>query len=526
MQQTNEKNDLRARLKARRDAVSADRAREWNQKINATLAASAMLDRADLLLIYAPKGSELDLLPLVGVARKKGIPVAFPVCHTDTCTLEFRILEPSEKLVKGAYGIAIPPADAPLAVPTERSVCVLPGLSFAPDGARIGYGKGYYDRFLSTFSGVTVGALFGCMLSRSIPTEAHDRPVDLLITERGVIDCKKHRAPSGAGAVSLALQESEITKTADKKAVADAIKPLHLPPLLVLLTFLLLLISRPIDAALLDRSSETIGVILLQLLIFVLPAILYSRIKGERFASRIRIKMPRMEHLWFLFCMLAVMITGSLLACILTGGISSLTGSFTLYNTFTAQSDGGVMDTVAILLAYAVLPAFGEELIFRSYLCAEYEHLGVGVSIAVSTVLFAMLHFTLPLLLAYLFLGALLAAALYATRSFFAVLLLHTLYNVFCLFGQPYLSAFYLHAGSNDIFLFCLITLFLLFSAFAAGEARKIYHVYAIENQSSDYTTPTSLRALPKRLARALATPTAAVCLVVWLAVVIVDLVG
>jgi membrane protease YdiL (CAAX protease family) len=263
---------------------------------------------------------------------------------------------------------------------------------------------------------------------------------------------------------------------------------------------------------------------LLQILIFILPAILYSRLKGERFGKRMRLNLPRFEHTWFLFCILAVMITGSLLTCILTGGIASLTGDFTLYNTFTAHSDGGILNILAIIIAYALLPAFGEELIFRSYLCAEYEHLGVGVSITVSALFFAMLHFSLPLLLTYLFLGALLAAAMYATRSLLAVILLHAGYNIFCLFGQPYLSAFYLYAGSNDIFLFFLITLFLLFSAFAAGEARKIYHIYAISNRSSDYTSPRPLRTLPRTLWHALKTPTVAVCLTLWLVMSLVDL--
>ena len=135
-----------------------------------------------------------------------------------------------------------------------------------------------------------------------------------------------------------------------------------------------------------------------------------------------------------------------------------------------------------------------------------------------------MLHFSLPLLLTYLFLGALLAAAMYATRSLLAVVLLHAGYNIFCLFGQPYLSAFYLYAGSNDIFLFFLITLFLLFSAFAAGEARKIYHIYAISNRSSDYTSPRPLKALPRTLWLSLKTPAAALCLAVWLVMSLVDL--
>ena len=530
------KTELRTVLRQRRASLDPTQVKEWNAKILHLIEHSTLLAEADLLLIYAPKGSELDLLPLVDVAHKRGIPVAFPISLTDTTTLQFRILTPDACLSPGAYGIPEPPSDAPIAQPTAHSLCILPGLAFSPDGSRIGYGKGYYDRFLADFPGMTVGALCEAMLCRHIPTEAHDRPVSYLFTERGVIRCESHRAPKPESAPTQPTQWwSELKKKLLRTPHTNAepqeasrelpvARPLHLPPVLVLLVFFLLILSRPVEAILLDRSSETMGVILLQILIFVLPAMLYSHLKGERFGKRIRLTLPRFEHTWFLFCMLCVMITGSLLACILTGGISSITGNFTLYNTFTAQSDGGFWSTAAVIVAYALLPAFGEELIFRAYLCAEYEHLGVGVSITVSAIFFAMLHFSLPLLLTYLLLGALLASALYTTRSLLAAMLLHLCYNVFCLFGQPYLSAFYLYAGSNDIFLFCLITLFLLFSAFAVGEARKIYHVYAIQNQSSDYTTPRPIKELPKNLLRSLATPTAAICLVVWLVMSLIDL--
>ena len=132
----------------------------------------------------------------------------------------------------------------------------------------------------------------------------------------------------------------------------------------------------------------------------------------------------------------------------------------------------------------------------------------------------------LSLFPAYLFLGILLAGAMYVTRSFLAAVLLHLVYNLFCLFGQPYLSAFYVNAGSNDIFLFCLVVLFLLFGAFVTGEARKIYHRYARANLDSSHTPAVPLREQPRVLARALLSPAVAVCAVVWLIVAILHLLG
>jgi hypothetical protein len=113
---------------------------------------------------------------------------------------------------------------------------------------------------------------------------------------------------------------------------------------------------------------------------------------------------------------------------------------------------------------------------------------------------------------------------MYATRSALAPMLLHFFYNVFCLFGQPYLSAFYVNAGSNEIFLFCLITLLLLFSAFSAGEARKIYHLYARANLSSDYTSSIKPSEYPKRIFATLKTPVVIPVILLWLVMAIIDL--
>lgn len=537
MMQNEIKQELRARLRARRDSIAPEQAKAWGAEVSKKIAASAQFANADLILLYAPIKNEVNVLHLVRAARAKGIPVAFPVCDPDTNTMEFRILEADKRLMTGAYKIPEPPTDAPKANPTERTLCVLPGLAFTPSGARIGYGKGFYDRFLKDFPGIAVGATYEVMLCKRLPTEEHDLPVSYLFTERGMIRCsqksntkgKKKQLPfreyfEKALAWIRSLQPIRTELTANKENTKKGIRPLHLPPALVLCCFLFLILARIIDTVLLKRGSETIGTILLQIVVFIVPAVLYSALRGEKFTKRIRLTPPKVSHLWFILCILIVMITGSMLTSILTGGISSLSGGLVLYNTFSAQSSGDFIGIASLIFAYVLVPAFCEEMIFRAYLCAEYEHLGVGVSIVASALFFAMLHFSFGLFLTYLFLGVLLAAVLYATRSFFAVFALHFLYNLFCLFGQPYLSAFYIHAGSNDIFLFCVITLFLLFSAFALGEARKIYHLYARANLSSDYTVSRPLKTIPKDLLSALRSPITLACVAVWLIMSIINI--
>ena len=543
-----EKQILRVRLKEKRATISPEIKREYDRAIVERIAAAKVFSEASVVLLYAPIGSEIDLLPLVRIARHMGKSIAFPRCDIATNTMKFYLLEPSARLEIGAYRIPEPPVDAPLCEPDERALCILPALTFDPTGARLGYGKGYYDRFLETFPGVCIGAVYETMMVRRVPTEPHDRPVSMIFTEQGVCKAVPREEAStkgtDTGKASTFKQKFDQIRARvakkEKKAVAiatvskdrdDAVKTdrptvraLHAPPILVAAIFVLLLLSRLIDTYLTNRNNEYAVVILLQLLIFLVPAIVYGKLRGEAFSSRIRMRAPQPRHIWFAFCLLIVMITGGLLCSILTGGISSLTGNFTLYDAFVARLSGDLWETLYVILAYALLPAFCEELVFRSILCAEYERFGAGVAIAASALFFAMLHFSFPLFLTYLVLGAILAGAMYATRSFFTALILHLCYNLFCLFGQPYLSAFYVRAGSNEIFIFCLGVLFLLFAAFAAGEARKIYHVYAKKNADSSYAPDTGLREIPKALLKSLLSPAVAVCLALWLSMAIASL--
>lgn len=543
-----EKQELRKLLKEKRAAIPAEQRKEYDRAIVQNIACSDFFQNASMVLLYVPIDSEVNILPLARIARRLGKPIAFPRCNTEQNTMEFFILTEDMRLSPDAYRIPAPPANAPLCIPDERAVCIVPGLSFDPTGNRLGYGKGYYDRYLSTFPGVTVGALYAKLMLRHIPADPHDMAVEHLVTERGTfaslpdrlppmrekkketVDTPAQSKPSHAEKIQekaqktlAAVQQKLRLSSATAKEGIEGAKPLHTPPILVTVTFLLLILSRLLQVQLLDRDSEYIGAVLLQILIFILPAILYCKIKGDRFGERIRMHPPRPEHILFLLCALVLMITGGLLTSILTGGIDSLSGNFTLYSTFVAHTNG-TAEIIYAILAYALLPAFGEELVFRSILCAEYEKYGAAVAISVSALFFAMLHFSFAHFLTYLVLGALLAACMYTTRSFFAPFVLHLCYNVFCLFGQPYLSAFYVNAGSNEIFLFSVTVLFLLFAAFAAGEARKIYHVYAKKNLDSSYTVSLPLRALPKTLFTALLTPAAAAVLVLWLVMATVNL--
>lgn len=98
--------------------------------------------------------------------------------------MRYHQIDSLDDLEQGSYGVWEPIADrCPRWDTFERSLCVVPGLCFGEDGSRLGYGGGYYDRFLSNYSGATVGLVYDGAVRPTIPHDKLDRPVEWLVTE-------------------------------------------------------------------------------------------------------------------------------------------------------------------------------------------------------------------------------------------------------------------------------------------------------------------------------------------------------
>lgn len=140
---------------------------------------------AEILLCYYPIKGEPNILPLVRHAQTIGKTIAFPISHTEDRRLSFHVLSDLSALVTGAYGIPEPPAELPELTDFDHALCLVPALAFDKKGHRLGYGGGYYDKFISKFKGITLGLAYSEFFVDTIPTEAHDAAVDIIITEKG-----------------------------------------------------------------------------------------------------------------------------------------------------------------------------------------------------------------------------------------------------------------------------------------------------------------------------------------------------
>ena len=300
---------------------------------------------------------------------------------------------------------------------------------------------------------------------------------------------------------------------------------------LVLIIYALLLLSRLIDAAFLSRESQYLSIILLQLLIFPIPAYLYIRLRPGDYIKSLRFGRVRLSHLFLILSASLMLITGCTLLGMLCGMMTAQP-SFTLYDTFASVNDGTVGATIRLILAYGLLPAFCEELVFRGILCAEHEKHGILYASAVSALFFAFLHFDLTALPVYLFSGMLLSLVMYVTRSVFAAMAVHLCYNLFGIFVQAGLSGYCKSTGSIGLLVVLLVALLLLSSAFFCGEISHILHRRAKANLLDDpdaISTP-GLNRLPARqwppaLLSAFASPAGVAAVALWLFGVIVNLI-
>ena len=184
-----EKKALRRELKTLRASLPEEYVRGARQSILDLLFSHPAFIKAKTVLTYYPVGSELDVLEIARYSLSLGKQVAFPLCHPEGPYMTFHLIDSFRELsaTVGSYGIPEPREDSPVISDLSDSICIVPALAFSRDGFRIGYGKGYYDRFLDGFDGISVGLVYHRLLLDSLPTDKYDKKVQLIITEKEVL---------------------------------------------------------------------------------------------------------------------------------------------------------------------------------------------------------------------------------------------------------------------------------------------------------------------------------------------------
>ncbi len=179
-----QKNELREHYKQIRLKMTAEEKRRLDEKITNRLAGLWAFRECETFLTFVSKPIEVNTSGIINAAFRLGKRVAVPRCVAGTREMEFYFISSYDDLVPGAYGLSEPdPERCERATEFNNAFCLVPSIAFDVSGYRLGFGKGYYDRFLSRFDGKTSGACYSSCVCDCLPHGKYDRRSDMLATE-------------------------------------------------------------------------------------------------------------------------------------------------------------------------------------------------------------------------------------------------------------------------------------------------------------------------------------------------------
>ena len=176
---------LRKQMRRRRDLLDPQVRQIHSTQIAVRVLAQADVVQAERIFIYVSFRSEVDTRDLIERLIQKGKDVFVPViCLNDQ--MQMARFVGWENMRPDSFGVLAP--NPPIIQPVIIDTAIVPGLAFSPDGARIGYGKGHYDRFFAQHVVETkIGIAFDCQIIEQIPADALDCPMDWVISESRIL---------------------------------------------------------------------------------------------------------------------------------------------------------------------------------------------------------------------------------------------------------------------------------------------------------------------------------------------------
>lgn len=148
--------------------------------------------KAEVLLCFVSTDIEVDTIKLINHAFENGKRVAVPKCLDKNGNMEFFLINSLDELQEDSFGLLEPNEETSVMLENyKNSICILPGFAFDSSGFRIGFGKGFYDRFLQRYTGIKVGVCYNNCLSNTLPRGRFDVPADYLVTHKYILTIKK-----------------------------------------------------------------------------------------------------------------------------------------------------------------------------------------------------------------------------------------------------------------------------------------------------------------------------------------------
>ncbi len=185
------KQDLRARSKERRRNMPSEEKQMLDRAIADNVRRLKEYRPAKTILIYMSTPIEVDTIGIIKNAWEDGKRVAVPRCIPDSRDMEFHYIDNLDCLSVGTFSVLEPDSSLPIVTDFSGCLMIVPGMHFDMKGYRIGYGKGYYDRYMVRFTGISAGICYSNELKPFLYHGRYDRHVDIIVTDKRIKTCNK-----------------------------------------------------------------------------------------------------------------------------------------------------------------------------------------------------------------------------------------------------------------------------------------------------------------------------------------------
>lgn len=183
------KKALRQQVRKQLNVLSRQELEHSDQALFERFLALPQVEKAHTIFgFWGIAGKEPDTSILIGQLLARGKRVCLPRMLPGHL-MELRQYVPERPLVEVSFGISEPDLECPVIPKEEVDLVLVPAVCYDRRGYRLGFGGGYYDRWLENFHGQTVGLCRGAVLQDEVPIEAHDSKVDVLLTETESLSC-------------------------------------------------------------------------------------------------------------------------------------------------------------------------------------------------------------------------------------------------------------------------------------------------------------------------------------------------
>lgn len=189
------KSELRKLFSERRRSLSAEERAKLSLRLCENVCSLKIFKEASAVLSFSPLEHETDVSPINEAVLSLGRTLALPRCVKGTREMDFYTVRTQNDLEKGSFSVLEPRSDRPLFVPKGgiKALCIVPALAYDSDGFRLGYGGGYYDRYLSEYGRclAVIGVAYGDFLVQALPKDTLDVAVDAVVTDREILILNK-----------------------------------------------------------------------------------------------------------------------------------------------------------------------------------------------------------------------------------------------------------------------------------------------------------------------------------------------